>query len=115
MFDFEGFFAPVNNRPTLNSVKAGRAIPVKFSLGGDRGLDIFAEGSPTSHAIACDTEDPVDEIESTVTAGGSSLTYDPGSGRYHYVWKTEKSWSGCRQLVLKLTDGTEHKANFEFR
>jgi hypothetical protein len=32
-----------------------------------------------------------------------------------YVWKTEKSWAGsCRQLNVRLIDGTEHKANFRF-
>jgi len=35
-FDFSGFFQPVDNLPTFNVVKAGQAVPVKFSLGGDR-------------------------------------------------------------------------------
>ena len=48
VYDFEGFFSPVDDPPTFNAVKAGRAIPVKFSLGGDQGLDIFAEGYPRS-------------------------------------------------------------------
>src|SRR5258707_13233200 len=48
LYDFTGFFSPVNNPPTLNSVVAGRAIPVKFSLSGDKGLNIFAVNSPYS-------------------------------------------------------------------
>jgi hypothetical protein len=44
-FDFSGFFAPVQPPPTVNVAKAGGAIPVKFSLGGDRGLNIFSSGS----------------------------------------------------------------------
>jgi hypothetical protein len=48
-----------------------------------------------------------------VTAGSSSLSYDAATDRYNYVWKTDKAWAGtCRQLVMKLTDGTEYKANF---
>jgi hypothetical protein len=35
---FTGFFSPVNNPPTLNTVQAGKAVPVKFSLSGDKGL-----------------------------------------------------------------------------
>jgi hypothetical protein len=31
------------------------------------------------------------------------------------VWKTEKSWTGCRQLVVRLNDGMEYKANFKFK
>jgi len=40
----------VDNPPTKNVVKAGAAVPVKFSLGGDRGLNIFASTSPSSQA-----------------------------------------------------------------
>src|SRR5207237_6662926 len=41
LYDFTGFFSPVGNPPVLNAVNAGRAIPVKFSLSGNKGLDIF--------------------------------------------------------------------------
>ena len=35
--------------------------------------------------------------------------------QYTYVWKTNKAWAGtCRQLVVKLDDGTYHRANFNF-
>ena len=49
-YPFTGFFRPVDNLPTVNVVKAGSAIPVKFSLGGDQGLNIFAANSPASIA-----------------------------------------------------------------
>src|SRR5258706_2774270 len=39
---FSGFFPPVDNPTAVNVLKAGRAVPVKFSLGGNQGLDIFA-------------------------------------------------------------------------
>ena len=42
LYNFTGFFSPVSNAPTLNSVNAGKAVPVKFSLSGDKGLNIFA-------------------------------------------------------------------------
>jgi hypothetical protein len=32
--------------PALNIAKGGSSIPVKFSLSGDKGLDIFAAGYP---------------------------------------------------------------------
>jgi hypothetical protein len=115
VYAFSGFFPPVNNLPVLNSVKAGAAVPVKFSLGGNQGLDIFAPGYPISVKITCETSAPVDTIEQTVTAGGSSLSYDPVSGQYVYVWKTDKVWANtCRQFALKLKDGTEKSANFKF-
>ena len=44
-YPFTGFFSPIANPPALNSVNAGASRPVKFSLGGFRGLAIFAAGS----------------------------------------------------------------------
>jgi TolB protein len=114
-YNFTGFFQPVDNLPTLNIVKAGSAIPVKFSLSGDQGLNIFAPGYPSSSVIACGGT-AGDAIEQTVTAGSSSLSYDASTDQYTYVWKTEKAWAGtCRTLVVKLDDGTYHKANFSFK
>jgi hypothetical protein len=115
IYNFDGFFPPVDNPPTFNMVKAGQAIPVKFSLNGDQGLNIFATGYPKSQSITCDSTAPVDGIEVTVTAGNSSLSYDPVTDTYTYVWKTDKSWANtCRQLVVKLNDDTFHRANFKF-
>ncbi|HKU57166.1 MAG TPA: PxKF domain-containing protein, partial [Gaiellaceae bacterium] len=115
-YPFDGFFSPVDNEPVINVAKAGSAIPVVFSLGGNQGLNIFASGYPKSQVIACDATAPADGIDTTVTAGGSSLTYDPSSGRYTYTWKTDKSWVGsCRALILKLQDGTIHRADFKFK
>jgi hypothetical protein len=116
IYSFTGFFQPVDNLPTLNQVNAGRAIPVKFSLSGNQGLGIFAAGYPASVAIACSTSLPVDAIEETVTAGSSSLTYDPTSDQYHYVWKTSNPWkNSCRQLIIRLNDGSDHRANFQIK
>ena len=113
---FTGFFQPVDNPPTVNVVNAGRAIPVKFSLSGDKGLNIFAVGFPVSQQIACSDGSPVSEIEQTVTAGGSSLSYDAESDTYTYVWKTEEQWAAtCRQLIVRLNDGSERVAFFKFK
>jgi len=116
LYDFTGFFPPINNLPVVNVVNAGRAIPVKFSLSGYKGLNIFAPGSPASGPIACNSSDPAVTLQDTVTAGGSSLSYDAGSDQYIYVWKTDPSWAGtCRQLVVVLSDGSIHRADFRFK
>lgn len=119
-FDWVGFYSPVNNPDVFNKAKAGSSIPVKFSLGGDMGLEVFAEAAdgtsfPKSGSMACDSSDPVDAIEETVTAGSSSLQYDATTDQYTYVWKTKADWSSsCRQLVVKLDDGKVYRANFKF-
>ena len=115
-YNFTGFFSPITNPPALNEMKAGQAAPIKFSLGGDQGLNIFAAGSPSSVQISCNTSDPIDPVEETETAGASSLAYDPTTGQYKYTWKTEGSWKNtCRQLTVTLRDGTVHVAKFKFK
>lgn len=116
LYNFNGFFQPVDNPPVVNTATAGSAIPVKFSLSGNKGLNILASGYPVSQQIACDSGAPLDEIEQTVTAGGSSLSYDASLDQYSYVWKTEKTWRGtCRQLIVRLNDTSTRIVNFRFR
>jgi hypothetical protein len=112
---FTGFFQPVDNPPTVNIVNAGRAIPVKFSLGGNRGLAIFAPGYPRVVTTTCGSGGPTDEIETTVTADSSGLQYDASSGQYTYTWKTQKTWVGCRRLELLFVDGSLRVADFKFK
>jgi tricorn protease-like protein len=116
-FPFTGFFNPLGPAGTLNSVKAGSSVPVQFSLGADRGLNILAAGSPSMQAMSCaGIVGSQTTVDATTTAGSSGLTYDAVSGRYTYVMKTEKSWANtCRRLTFKLTDCTSHTADFKFR
>jgi hypothetical protein len=97
-------------------VKAGSAIPVKFSLAGNQGLSVLA-GPPTyttSTICSASQTDPILDGE-TVTAGNSSLTYDATANQYVYVWKTEKTWAGkALRLTVTLADGTTHVARFVF-
>ena len=113
---FSGFKSPITPS-ALNSANAGSTVPVKFSLGGNEGLAIFAAGSPSSKPTACPTSASVSTVAASTAKGGtSSLTYDPLTDTYTYLWKTEKSWAGtCRTLVVKLTDLTEHTADFQFK
>jgi hypothetical protein len=115
-YNFNGFFQPVDNNPVMNKAKAGSAVPVKFSLGGNKGLNIFWPGYPKSQLISCSTTAPLDDIEETVTAGGSSLQYDATTDKYIYVWKTDRSWTGCRQLLIRFspTSCAAPLANFYF-
>ena len=135
LYDFNGFFQPVDNPAgasvVWNKAKAGSAIPVKFSLGGDRGMNILAGGallasmlgappvgpssSPWVEKVTCGSATTEDTIESTVTANASGLIYDQGAKQYQYVWKTSTSWANsCRMLHVTLRDGTDHVAYVHF-
>lgn len=111
-FTFSGFFNPVS-MTAENIAKPGQAIPVKFSLHGDQGLDVVTstrfvtEGNATSL---------VGEVVDTATAGGSGLTYDSRSDQYTYVWKTPKTLSlKTGRFELTLSDGTVHTFNVTFK
>jgi len=113
-FTFGGFYPPVANPPVANKINAGNAVPVKFSLGGNYGLKIFAKGYPNLVKTTCQVK-YIKPIDQKVNAAMSSLTYDPLTGQYKYTWKTDKKWAGtCGSLVMKFIDGTQKTALFQF-
>ena len=114
---FSGFFAPVANPPTVNFVKAGQGIAVKFSLGGNWGTNVLATGYPKSQQVTCGLAASTSTITETVTAtaGNSGLTYDSATQTYTYVWKTEKSWANtCRRLTIVFSDDSLGTKTAEF-
>lgn len=113
-YNFTGFFHPIDNAPTTNSVKAGQAVPIKFSLGGNQGLEIFLAGYPRFEFGVCEPSN-TDPVEETLPSSNSGLSYDPAIDQYTYVWKTEKGWANkCGTLTLVLDDGSIHKILFNF-
>ncbi|SOC54458.1 M36 family metallopeptidase [Ornithinimicrobium cerasi] len=102
----------------LNVVDAGDAAPVQFNLGGDLGLDVLRDAhSPMSQQISCETREPLQFAVSvpTETTGQRALTYNARQERYQYNWQTDEAWGGtCRQLIITLDDGTQHRADFRF-
>ena len=115
-YEFSGLLRPID-AIKVNSVKAGSSVPVKFSLGGYMGMsnDIF---SMAPICIDIGSAIPSNEEQSnvaTVTAGNSGLSYDSTAKEYTYVWKTDKKWTGNKNLVFRLKDGTLVEAKFTFK
>jgi hypothetical protein len=52
-YAFAGSFQPVANASVVTTVSAGSSVPVKFSLGGNYGLNVFAAGYPKAIAMSC--------------------------------------------------------------
>lgn len=112
LYDWEGFFRPIDNGAIVNTVKAGSAVPVKFSLDGYQGDGVIT--SVKQPAYACTSGAQTDAIETTTTAGNSTLQYDALSDTYTWVWKTDKAQAGtCRTLTVALADGSVHEALFK--
>jgi hypothetical protein len=113
IFNWSGFFAPLNNSTGMNKRNAGAALPVKFSLSRDAGLNIFLPGFPMVQQVNCNTLALLGSPEST--ASTNPLQYNQKSNQYTYNWKTQKTWAGtCRVLSVKLIDGTAHTAYIQF-
>lgn len=117
IYSWNGFFRPIDNpgagpAPIFNVLKAGQAVPIKFSLDGNYGLGIIL--SAVSIPVSCDTAGTYSTDTAIVAAGGSSLSYDVLADQYNYVWKTDKIWApSCRMLTVTLNDGTPHVAYFK--
>lgn len=106
---WSGFVGAVQDGATI---RAGATIPVVFSLGGDRGTNVLASGSPTTGRARCgDTGAPWKR-----EAAQGYLRYDATSGNYVFKWRTQKSWAGtCRTFALTLSDGSVHRMNLKFK
>jgi hypothetical protein len=104
-----GFLSPIGDG--VNAAQANSAVPVKFSLGGDYGMDVIADGYPVSQQVDCTTLEPIGDAQETQAA--EDLVIE--DGQYKYVWKTKKPWAGtCRTLTIQLVDNTVHTALFQF-
>jgi 2',3'-cyclic-nucleotide 2'-phosphodiesterase (5'-nucleotidase family) len=113
LYNFAGFFKPVSNPPTVNTVNAGQAALIKFSLTGNQGLNIFASGYPKVQFVSCTTGATQGSPISTASSAG--LSYSPATDQYTYAWKTDKGWTGrCGVLQVKFNDGTTRTALFKF-
>ena len=100
----------------LNLVHAGDLIKLGFGLDGDRGLNVFADGYPTSELVAC----PVWTPHSVPAAGAGA---DAGArlrrrvGPLHLRLADQAAWAGtCRRFEIVLNDGsgTVHTARLQF-
>jgi len=116
IYDFRGFLGQVDNQPVLNIAIAGKVIPVKFSLVGNKGLDIFAAGSPTVEKVFCPITATKNVVEKYVTLATPALSYNAAKDKYKFTWQTEAAWAGtCQLFTIELNDGTTHTALFKFK
>lgn len=102
-----GFFAPVDNRPTVNVARAGQTIPLRFRVlnsylvpASIPGLTVMVrvwDGASSTVVI----EDAIEEYSTSNANGLLSL----GNGNYQYNLQTPKSWAGSTKTVGVLPQG----------
>jgi Tol biopolymer transport system component len=103
-------FAPSTlEPPTYNVFQAGDRVPVRFTLGGDRGFDVLE----TVYYVA------VDCVTGNATSSGGVLgtLSQNGAGKiYTYKWETDSSLAGsCARLTFQLRDNSWHEAWIRFK
>jgi hypothetical protein len=115
VYDFDGFLWPLENLPQVNRWRAGRPVPVRFSLGSYRGPVPLAPGYPSVVGCGAEPQSSAAERARGVWTRSGIRSSRRNRGTYRFLWKTEPRWVGsCRQLVLKLDDGTMHGVAVQF-
>ena len=107
---------------------AGQTINIVFKLGGDRGLDILADDSPSTFGVSCAGYSAKTLVKKAkrgrrfatreALALGDNyddLKYNAATKEYTIKWKTDEAWDGtCRMLSVALVDNSVHTAVVKF-
>ncbi len=111
-----GFSQPVDTGRTLNLVKAGSTLPLKFEVFAGKteltATDIFKPLSVKQ--VDCESSALLDEVEQTTT-GNTALRYDATSGQYIWNWKTPSKAGACFMVTVETLDGALKTAQFKLR
>jgi hypothetical protein len=106
VYNFAGFFAPVDRPNTYNVSKAGQAIPLKWRLTDALGHPITDLTSVTVQSVNLNcanaaTSDVIEEY-----AAGASGLQNLGDGNYQFNWKTPAAYAGtCKSIALSFGAG----------
>ena len=112
-FAFDGFRG-LKDLPDVNESNLGTQF-IRFSLGGNHGLDIFKNDHPSQRPIRAAARRRRLATEPTRLQGESGFRYDAGADEYTFKWNVDKSWKNtCRVFVLGLSDGSTHNVAFCF-
>jgi hypothetical protein len=109
----QGFYSPTDMPPTVNTVTAGRTVPLKFEVfaGSTELTDVAVVDTLKSFKVSCDPLLPTDPVEESMASpGGTVLRYE--DGQFIYNWKTPTT-KACYDLVLTLDDGSSIMAHFK--
>jgi hypothetical protein len=118
-YTFDGFYSPIMNPPSLNTVTAGNTAPFKFRVFDTAGKEVTGTSgfSFAWRTISC--QSPFGEVtpEPYATAATSNPTfrYDTNSKFFVFNAQTSKQWNGaCRRFAVTLPDKTTRYAYVTF-
>lgn len=112
----DGFFSPVDMGGTVNTVKNGATVPLKFTV-SDEGVPqtttdvVKGFAAVQTNCVSGLTEDV---IEATTT-GGTSLRYDASAGQFIQNWKTPAKAGFCYTVTMTTIDDSTISAKFKLK
>lgn len=111
-----GFYQPVDMNGTLNIVKAGSTVPLKFEIFAGN-TELTTTSSILSFKVAttnCSSLGAVgtDDIE-VYSTGGTILRYDTTGGQFIQNWQTPKAVGVCYTVTMTAVDGSSIVAYFK--
>lgn len=115
VFGFDGFASPVRNPATLNQMKTGRSVPLRWRVLDANGAPVTSldTASVAVVALACPSTGDINRI--SVYGGSNSTLQNLGNGYYQLDWQAPVGYRGsCRTLQLSIGDGESHPAQFQF-
>jgi hypothetical protein len=112
-----GFYQPVDMGGTVNLVKGGSTVPLKFEVfaGSTELTSVSLLGADfVVNTLNCGdlSGAPLDEIELTTT-GGTTFRYDTTGGQFIQNWQTPKTAGKCYLVTVNLADGSSRSALFK--
>jgi hypothetical protein len=107
-FDYIG---PILEHPATNFANAGQRIKVRFTMYGEFGKNVI-KGWPRHRRVDCGTGAPLSRL---TTGRIKTFRYVSSVNQYMLAWNTNSAWDGtCRDFVVRLRDGTQRTAHFNF-
>ncbi|MGI8999580.1 MAG: HYR domain-containing protein, partial [Candidatus Limnocylindria bacterium] len=115
-YRMSGFYQPVDMNGTLNLVKAGSTVPLKFEIFAGS-TELTTTSSIQSFKVSttnCSTlgVTGIDDIE-IYSTGGTTLRYDTTGGQFIQNWQTPKAVGVCYTVTMTAVDGSTIVAYFK--
>ncbi|MBW3642963.1 MAG: PxKF domain-containing protein, partial [Actinobacteria bacterium] len=117
-YTFEGFRPPLAPEPTLNLVRAGSTVPVKWQLRDPKGgyvRSLSAVQAIEVWSSSCGTAPVLVLVDVVTDPAAAGLQYDLAGEQYVYHYKVPKRASGCGRLVVRFADGSSAGVGFTYR
>ena len=117
VYQFDGFFTPVDAFPAFNTANSGQVVPLKWRITDAFGAPVTDLPGVNLNAasVPCSLGNTGDQLEEY--SSGKSGLLNQGDGNYQFNWNTPKSYANsCKTVMLDLGEGPgmERTASFQF-